>query len=294
MYALMDPSSYWIDRAVWLNDDVRAAFETRLLDLCEALEASPGSRTLFSDEVLTALFADERLAWNMNPAARNRVMPLLRGRVFSRLESLPTEQTIATVEPHLPPDALAAETGLRDAFLRLAAAALELDVLDAIALGAEFKCSREFEVSVPDREAATVPSICGPRDVVILADPLAFWPTNRDDESALRQAVMITWLKHPVFSQVALREWAACPRFTAALSKERIGRGLVLEQMVRRLTMSTAEAALDSSIQDELVAGRPGVHRMRVDQARRIHYVTNSDGVEFIEYWARGQHDAGL
>jgi len=294
MYALMDPSSYWIARKAWMDDDARAAFETRLLDLCEALDASPGSRTLFSDEVLAILFADENLAWNMNSAARNRVMPLLRGRVFSRLESLPTDQTVATVEPHLPPDALAAQTGLRDAFLRLVAAALELEVLDAIALGAGFRCSREFEVSAPNHSKATIPAICGSKDLAVLADPLDFWPSARDDERALRQAVMITWLKHAVFCNVALQEWTAGQRFMAALVKERIGRGLVLEQMVRRLTMSSAAAAQDSSLQDELVAGRPGVHRMRVDQDRRIHYVRNGGGVEFIEYWARGQHDAGL
>jgi hypothetical protein len=120
-----------------------------------------------------------------------------------------------------------------------------------------------------------------------------YWPKSALDGTQFGEALEIVRIRD--FSQnKILYEFDFSARFLKDILTATTNRETILKQIIKRLTMTQNEAALDGSLQDEYIAEK-NEQRFRVSSSSRIHYqYTSEHHLEFLRYYRPGQHDTGL
>ena len=119
------------------------------------------------------------------------------------------------------------------------------------------------------------------------------WPNNIEEVEKFVNAIEIV-KKRDFNDKPFLFEY----KFSKGFIKDIIGinrnKKNILDSIVKRLILTRNEASHDKGLRDHYLAQKKQ-YRFYVTQENRIHYIfSNKKEIEFLHYYAEGEHDAGL
>jgi hypothetical protein len=296
---LVCPSVLFIEPDIWEDEFGRASALQILLDYLDQIELLRIISILWSDELEALLWADPVLPpWRVNRDWKLKLVPVIAKKFqrSRRIIRVPVNEQCD--QSHFAPEACLPDVrqDISQAFRRM----VHETAAETTSLGFCLNPSHCAVQPVAFRCSAhgidsTLRAINSPKG--LLSDQnisRAFW-----ESAQIKTSSDIDFLiKVSLDSQPAMGN----PKYSVSYSNSFVGeiavgqnKREIIEAIANRVSKSEDEARHCHGLYDEPVKGSQGVRRFRVTGVKRIHYQYSGPAkLQFLNYYAEGQHDDGL
>ncbi len=289
--AILDPNILYISEDDWLNEEIRDDYIEHFNNTLIGIDENENLALAWSDKFELFLWSSPRkLPWMKDRCWSNTIIPIIYKKLQNNAEFIDIIENDSCCE--VIPSLNCNHVDLYILFLSLLAALHNKYNRLAICLSLNNIPPKNYEFKVNDEHLQPTPLILSSADdfLRIYEVDKHCWPTNGDDSKSLEKGIHVI-LQRDYNKGKSICEFSFSKPFLKKLSITINDRDKILNAIAKRLSMTRAEAARDSGLQDEKIQD---IRRFRVTLCKRIHYKDDSGKINFLMFYDDGEHDDGL
>lgn len=297
--AVFDPAIFFISETDWSNEHRRDRFLKHLYENLENIDQYSVAQIVWNDELENCLWAHPQIPpWRQNRDWSIQLVPTIY-RILQRNRATVncgSSHIACTVDPLMNCVNADALTCFLELMHKVSTSIP--DILLCLGLENILSTNSSYVFSCTCCPQNLIPKLINSStDWLHYIDlEKKYWPNSISDLDKFVKALEVVRIRdfnNPPF----LYKFEFSSRFINELIVTQSNKLEILHQMVRRLTLTSQQAACNASLQDEYLR-KKREHRFRVTpgpSSARIHYSYNPSGtIIFLCYYGAGHHDDGL
>ncbi|HDX8356084.1 TPA: hypothetical protein RQM97_004122 [Aeromonas dhakensis] len=286
--SIFDPSIICIDEHSWVIEEERDSFLDNLLSSINILDEYKYSKLAWTYDIDDEIWSSPQTPpWRNDAVYSNTITPILYKKLPRIKEYIDcNQQEICLITPPL----YTPNVRIYNEIRKIISSTIDTNTV-LFHAGPKNTPFSKFKIECGEYIPLTIPYIDSPSNYFKLINvEQHFWPKNHSDKNSLKMAIEISW--HAEFNySTPCPEFDMSDAFVKKLSQVRNDKKRILKTITKRLSLSSQEARLDGSLQEELIDKE---FRIRVSLEKRIHLIIKNKKITFMMFYDSGEHDDGL